>query len=110
MTPYDFIATWGPRGSRDAENERQGAQAYFIDLCELLGVPKPGTTDADDGYIFEKLTLPLGQERGFADVFYKGRFALENKAPGKNLDATLRQFLGIATESTSNKIPQLTKD
>jgi hypothetical protein len=96
MTPYDFIATWGPRGSRDAENERQGAQAYFIDLCELLGVPKPGTTDAGDGYIFEKLTLALGQERGFADVFYKGRFAWENKAPGKNLDAALRQLLGYS--------------
>jgi hypothetical protein len=96
MTPNDFIATWGPRGSRDAENERQGAQAYFIDLCELLGVPKPGTTDAGDGYIFEKLTLALGQERGFADVFYKGRFAWENKAPGKNLDAALRQLLGYS--------------
>jgi hypothetical protein len=96
MTPYDFIATWGPRGSRDAENERQGAQAYFIDLCELLGVPKPGTTDAGDGYIFEKLTLALGQERGFADVFYRGRFAWENKAPGKNLDAALRQLLGYS--------------
>jgi hypothetical protein len=96
MTPYDFIATWGPRGSRDAENERQGAQAYFIDLCELLGVPKPGTTGAEDSYVFEKLMLALGQERGFADVFYKGRFAWENKAPGKNLDAALRQLLGYS--------------
>jgi hypothetical protein len=96
MNAYDFIATWGPNGSRDAENERQGAQAYFIDLCELLGVPKPGTTTAEDSYIFEKLTLALGQERGFADVFYKGRFAWENKAPGKNLEAALRQLLGYS--------------
>ncbi len=96
MTPYDFIATWGKGGSRDLENERQGAQPYFIDLCELLGVPKPGTTGIEDNYIFEKLTLALGQERGFADVFYKGRFAWENKAPGKNLDTALRQLLGYS--------------
>ena len=96
MTPFDFISTWGPGGSRDAENERQGAQPYFLDLCELLEVPKPGTTGADSGYVFEKQTLALGQERGFADVFYKNRFAWENKAPGKNLDAALRQLLGYS--------------
>jgi hypothetical protein len=90
MTPYDFIATWGPRGSRDAENERQGAQAYFIDLCELLGVPKPGS---EAGYVFEMRNEPIGQERGFADVYFKSRFAWENKAPKKNLDEALRQLL-----------------
>ncbi len=100
MTPYEFIQTWGPRGSRDGENERQGAQAYFLDLCELLDVPKPGNISeeggAGSGYIFEKQTLALGQQRGFADVFYKGRFAWENKAPGKNLDGALRQLLGYS--------------
>lgn len=99
MTPYDFIQTWGPRGSRDGENERQGAQAYFLDLCELLQVPKPGTpgiSESPDHYIFEKLTLALGQQRGFADVFYKGHFAWENKAPGKNLDTALKQLLGYS--------------
>jgi hypothetical protein len=93
MTPTDFIQSWKSGGSRDAENERQGAQAYFLDLCELLQVPKPG---GEDGYIFEKQTLALGQARGYADVFYKNHFAWENKAPGKNLDSALKQLLGYS--------------
>lgn len=37
MSPQDFIAKW-----RDAAlTERQGAQSHFLDLCELLAVPKP---------------------------------------------------------------------
>ncbi|MCM2294873.1 hypothetical protein [Rhodoferax sp.] len=43
MTPQDFIAKWGPGGSGFDLNERQGAQAHFIDLCQLLGVPTPGS-------------------------------------------------------------------
>jgi len=53
----------------------------------LLGVPKPGS---EDGYVFEKQTLVLGEARGYADVFRRGAFAWENKAPGKNLDAALK--------------------
>ncbi|MEI8159156.1 MAG: DNA methyltransferase, partial [Burkholderiales bacterium] len=71
-------------------NERQGAQPHFIDLCQLLGVPTPGS--AGD-YIFEQDTLVLGEARGYADVFYRDRFAWENKAPGRNLDAALKQLL-----------------
>jgi hypothetical protein len=89
----DFKYKWGPGGAAYDLNERQGAQSYFLDLCTLLGVPAPGT---QDGYVFEKQTLALGQVRGFADVFYKNRFAWENKAPGKNLDAALRQLLGYS--------------
>jgi hypothetical protein len=92
MTPIDFIQTWGPDGLRDGENERQGAQAFFIDLCDLLGVPRPGT---QEGYIFEQKTdSPITDkaDKGFADVFWRGRFAWENKAPRKNLDEALRQL------------------
>lgn len=43
-------------------------------------------------YLFEQHALVLGEARGYADVFYRNRFAWENKAPGKNLDAALRQL------------------
>ncbi|MGH8820487.1 MAG: DNA methyltransferase, partial [Rhodoferax sp.] len=90
MTPQDFIAKWGPGGPAYGLNERQGAQPHFMDLCELLGVPTPGS--AGD-YIFEQDTLVLGEARGYADVFKRDHFAWENKAPGKNLDAALKQLL-----------------
>ena len=43
MTPQTFIAKWGPDGPAFYLNEEQGAQSHFIDLCDLLGVPKPGS-------------------------------------------------------------------
>ena len=51
MTPQQFINKWGHGGPAFHLNEEQGAQSHFIDLCELLGVPKPGS---EDGYLFEE--------------------------------------------------------
>jgi len=90
MTPQQFIDKWGPGGPAYGLNEEQGAQSHFLDLCDLLQVPKPGSSV---DYVFERSTFVLGESRGFADVFYKDRFAWENKAPGKNLDAALKQLL-----------------
>ena len=94
MTPQDFIAKWGAPsgvpGPAYALNEEQGAQSHFLDLCELLGVPKPGSA-AD--YRFEEKSAVIGGKTGYADVFMRGVFAWENKAPGKNLDTALKQLL-----------------
>ena len=94
MTPQAFITKWGPGGPAFELNEEQGAQSHFIDLCDLLNVPKPGS---EEGYIFEKQTLVLGDAKGYADVFKRGAFAWENKAPGKNLDAALKQLLNYSS-------------
>ena len=89
MTPQDFIAQWGAGGPGSGLNEEQGAQSHFLDLCELLGVAKPGS---EPGYLFEQGGRLPGQATGYADVYKRGAFAWENKAPGKNLDAALRQL------------------
>lgn len=59
-------------------------------MCELLGVPKPGS---EDGYLFEEKNAVIGGRTGYADVFRRGAFAWENKAPGKKTDAALGQLL-----------------
>jgi len=90
ISPQEFIAQWGPGGPGYDLNEEQGAQSHFLDLCGLLGVPKPGTS-AD--YRFEEKGTLIGGHKGYADVLKRGYFAWENKAPGKNLDVALKQLL-----------------
>jgi hypothetical protein len=98
MNFTDFYAKWGAGGTAASLNERQAAQSHFLDLCDLLGVSKPGSSrqDGENDYIFEQDTLFLGEARGYADVFKRGHFAWENKAPGKDLDKALKQLLGYS--------------
>ncbi len=93
MTPQNFIAKWGHGGPAYGLNEEQGAQSHFLDLCELLDVPKPGS---EEGYRFEEKSHLIGGRTGYADVFRRGVFAWENKAPGKNLDNALKQLLNYS--------------
>src|SRR5574338_1557384 len=89
MTPQAFIAKW-----RDnALTERQGAQSHFLDLCELLAVPKPHDPDR---YCFERGALRTGSGRGWADVWLAGHFGWEYKAPGRDLGAALKQLMTYA--------------
>ena len=89
MTPQDLIAKWGPGGPASGLNEEQGAQSHFLDPYEILGVGKPGS---EPSYLFEQGARVAGQASAYADVYKRGAFTWENKAPGKNLDAALRQL------------------
>ena len=93
----EFIEKWRTGSAAHALNERAGAQPHFIDLCRLLGVPEP---DDPERYCFERGVTRTGSERqrvdGFADVWLRGHFAWEYKAPGKSLEAALRQLMMYA--------------
>lgn len=89
MTPAEFIAKW--QGS--SLSERSGAQSYFNELCDMLDVTKPGDPD---NYCFERGASRTGAGHGWADVWKRGCFAWENKAPGKDLSAALKQLMTYA--------------
>ncbi|MBP6531222.1 MAG: class I SAM-dependent DNA methyltransferase, partial [Burkholderiales bacterium] len=93
MTPDEFISHWSPGGGGYGMSERAGAQPHFIGLCALLGVDAPN--DAAN-YTFEFGTRKIDQKRGFADVFKRGCFGWEYKAPGGDLTAALRQLKDYA--------------
>jgi len=101
MQADEFIRKWAPGGPAHGLGERAGAQAHFIDLCRLLGVPEPADPDS---YCFERGLVKTGspgvpgQQRtdGFADVWKRGCFAWEYKAPGKSLEGALRQLMMYA--------------
>jgi type II restriction/modification system DNA methylase subunit YeeA len=87
VTPEEFIARW--RGN--TRTERAAAQHHFLDLCDLLGVGRPGTPD----YEFEKSTRKIGDTQGFADVWRDRCFIWEYKGDRKNLVqayAQLKQY------------------
>lgn len=88
MTPNAFIAHW----QHNNITERAGAQQHFNDLCEVLGVEKP--RDADN-YCFERGAKTQGGQ-GWADVWKRGCFAWEYKAPGRDLNAALKQLMNYA--------------
>ena len=93
MTPQEFVRKWRPV----ALTERQTAQEHFGDLCRLLGEPTPIEADPEGiDYAFEKGANRSTGGRGWADVWKRGRFALEYKKRHANLGAALKQLLNYA--------------
>ncbi len=90
LTPSAFTAKW----SRVTLSERAASQEHFLDLCRMLGQPTPAGHDATGAeYTFEKGVAVSGPaskgtrgERGFADVWWRGKFAWEYKRKGKYRD------------------------
>ena len=90
MNPAEFVAKW----SRVDLSERAASQEHFIDLCRLLGQPTPAEHDATGAeYTFEKgVAVTAGAsagargDRGFADVWWKGKFGWEYKRKDKYKD------------------------
>ena len=101
MQAQEFVRKWQAGAPAHGLNERAGAQAHFIDLCRVLAVPEPGDPDS---YCFERGVTKTGSAAagvrgrtdGFADVWRRGCFAWEYKAPGKSLEGALRQLMMYA--------------
>lgn len=91
LTPDQFVEKW-----RSTElNERQTYQLHFLDVCALIGHEPPNATGraaSGEPYLFERAAKKESGAQGFADVFYEGHFAIEYKAPGKNLTEAYQQL------------------
>lgn len=74
------------------QKERSVSQSHFLDLCALLGVPTP--TEADptgETYCFERGASKAGGGDGWADVWYRGHFAIEYKGLHRDLEKAYQQ-------------------
>ena len=90
MTAQEFIAKW----SKVDLTERATAQPHFLDLCELVGHPKPPDIETNgERFTFEKGVVKHGGGDGWADVWKKDFFGWEYKGKKKNLDAAYDQLL-----------------
>lgn len=88
-----FIKKWKTGSKADELGERAGAQAHFMELCEVLGVDTP--TDPDN-YCFERGVRGLSGTVRFADVWKRSCFAWEYKRPGRSLSDALEQLMRYA--------------
>jgi len=76
-----FIERWRNSGAA----ERANCQPFLIELCEVLGVPKPSPAQPDNeanDYVFERsveFILDDGSTSGFIDLYKHGCFVLEAK-------------------------------
>src|SRR5437764_13453109 len=90
MTPQQFIAKW----KKADLSERSACQQHFLDLCELLGQPKPAAADPVGAwYCFERGITKTEGEQGWADVWMQGHFGWEYKGKHKDLVAAYKQLL-----------------
>ena len=89
LTPQAFTKKW----SEAALSERSSYQQHFLDLCAMLGQPTPAEVDpTGEFFTFEKGVEKMGGGRGFADVWYRGHFAIEYKGKHKDLGAAYVQL------------------
>ena len=90
MTPQEFVAKWKPANL----SERSACQQHFLDLCDVLGQPKPAAADPEGAfYTFERGVSKTGGGQGWADVWFRGHFGWEYKGKHKNLAAAYSQLL-----------------
>lgn len=90
MNIAEFIAKW----SKVELTERSASQQHFLDLCDVLGHPRPADVDAKgEWFTFEKGAAKHGGGKGWADVWKRGFFGWEYKGRHKDLDAAYDQLL-----------------
>ncbi|MGD9933354.1 MAG: class I SAM-dependent DNA methyltransferase [Dehalococcoidia bacterium] len=90
MTPEAFAKKW-----KDWTGKESAAyQEHFNDLCALVGHETPAMADpSGTRFVFQKGVTKSTGRLGFADVWYQGRFGIEYKSPGDDLDAAYQQLL-----------------
>ena len=90
MSPQQFSAKWASIELKESASSRE----HFLDLCALVGSPTPADVDKKgEFFTFEKGVEKSGGGKGFADVWCRGRFAIEYKGKHKDLTAAYNQLL-----------------
>ena len=90
MTPQQFITKW----KRANLSEQSAYQQHFLDLCDLLGRPKPAAADPEgEWHTFQRGVNKTTGAKGWADVWMRGHFGWEYKGKHKDLAAAYTQLL-----------------
>ena len=103
MTPQEFITRWQDSGGAELAN----SQTFLNEFCDLIGVPHPDPTQADESqnaYVFEKAVAFNNNDGttspGRIDLYRRGCFVLESKQGVERKD---RETEALATKTRQKK-------
>ena len=100
MNPHDFVNKW----KQSVLKERSAYQSHFIDLCSLINHLSPSDLDPTGSFFtFEAFATKDSGGNGFADVWYKGRFAWEYKGKHANLQEAYQQLCQQENKKSSEQ-------
>ena len=89
MLAVSLIARWQAADL----SERAACQSHFADLCAVLDRPKPSDVDpTGTWYALEKGVDTSEGRKGWADVWWKGKFGWEYKRKHRDLKAAYKQL------------------
>jgi hypothetical protein len=90
-----FIKRWEGSGAA----ERANYQLFLSELCDVIGVPRPNPTGADDSqnaYVFERAVQfqhgDGNSSTGRVDLYKRGCFVLEAKQGANVQEPTRKQY------------------
>ncbi len=90
ITLSQFHEKW----NASRRSERSASQEHFLDLCDLVGHPRPADVDpAGEFFTFEKRVSKVSRGKGWADVWKRGFFGWEYKGDHKDLHEAYLQLL-----------------
>jgi hypothetical protein len=106
MNAEDFITRWQRSGGAELAN----SQSFLKELCQLLGVPEPEPTQADESqnsYVFEKaVNLNNGDgtsSTGRVDLYRQKTFVLESKQGAERRANELAEALATVTQQKRHR-------
>jgi len=107
MTPASFIARWQASAAAELAN----SQSFLKELCDLLEVPQPEPSQAEEEnntYVFEKgVQFNNGDgttSHGRVDLYRRGCLVLESKQGSERKDAEAAPPLALATKQNKVKL------
>ncbi len=106
MTPQEFITRWQRSGGAELAN----SQSFLKELCQLLELPEPEPTQADESknsYVFEKaVSLNNGDgtsSTGRVDLYRQKTFVLESKQGAERRANELAEALATVTKQKKHR-------
>ena len=85
---------------QDEKSEKAESQSFWNEFFNIFGISRRRVAS------YEKFVKLFGDNRGFIDLFWKGKLIVEHKSEGENLDDAYFQALDYFSGLNENELPK----